>query len=300
MANETKENKEEHIQDFSNAPPPESSQNDTTAAGEGDPAGAAAGEQIDWENDPRIAYNQVTGTWIFEDPDTGAEYEYSASARAWMPVADEGELRTQQAAYGEVADAEEEGTAKRAREDYELGSGDDVEKKRQQKEEQKQQRKRKKREESKREAPRNRGVYIQGLPTGPGTTVAGLEAELAAAFGRYGVIAEDLRGGMGKKHVRVYANKETGAVNGDALVVYFRPESVELAVQMMDGALLRADDASSTVRVEAAQYNPAGKKKDGEEGEENGATEDGEQRKLTEDEKREKRRLQKKYQKMQE
>lgn len=91
---------------------------------------------------------------------------------------------------------------------------------------------------------KNTAVYITGLP---------LDAELdeiIARFSKCGVIEED---DDGDTKVKMYA-KDDGTFNGEALVVYFKEESVALAVAMLDGAELRIGDASTRMDVSQAEF----------------------------------------------
>lgn len=58
------------------------------------------------------------------------------------------------------------------------------------------------------------------------------EDEIADVFKRYGVLAENIE--TRKPRIKMYPDEKTGKFKGEALVVYFRPESVGLAIQMLD------------------------------------------------------------------
>ena len=83
-------------------------------------------------------------------------------------------------------------------------------------------------------------------------------AEIAAVFGRYGVLSED---DAGQPRVKIYTTEE-GMPKGEALVSFFRPESVELAVSVLDEGCLRAADGQTkpVMRVSKAEFG--GGKKD--------------------------------------
>ena len=69
-------------------------------------------------------------------------------------------------------------------------------------------------------------------------------------FGKFGVIEED---DEGAPKVKLYA-REDGAFSGDALVVYFKEESVELAVGLLDDAELRLGEVGPRMRVQRAEF----------------------------------------------
>lgn len=74
--------------------------------------------------------------------------------------------------------------------------------------------------------------------------------EVVARFNKCGVLEED---DDGDPKVKLYA-KEDGSFSGEALVVYFKEESVALAVAMLDDAELRIGDAATTMNVSQAEF----------------------------------------------
>ncbi|PKI83294.1 hypothetical protein MVES_002791 [Malassezia vespertilionis] len=94
----------------------------------------------------------------------------------------------------------------------------------------------------------NTAVYVSDLP---------LDAdreEIAQVFARYGVLLED---DQGEPRVKLYHDSQTGAFKGEALVVYFKPESVELAIQLLDDSYLRAAKGVTSgpqMHVERAEF----------------------------------------------
>jgi len=74
--------------------------------------------------------------------------------------------------------------------------------------------------------------------------------ELAERFGKCGVIEED---DEGEPKIKMYA-REDGSFSGDALVVFFKEDSVTLAVNLMDEAELRLGDVSTRMKVQRAQF----------------------------------------------
>jgi HIV Tat-specific factor 1 len=71
-----------------------------------------------------------------------------------------------------------------------------------------------------------------------------------ACFSKYGVLEED---DEGEPKVKMYA-AEDGSFNGEALVVYFKEDSVSLAVTILDESELRLGDPSSTMQVARADF----------------------------------------------
>jgi HIV Tat-specific factor 1 len=91
---------------------------------------------------------------------------------------------------------------------------------------------------------KNTAVYVTGLPadTDP--------EELHERFARCGVIEED---DEGEPKVKMYA-RDDGTFSGEALVVYFKEDSVVLALNLLDDAELRLGDSSTVMRVQGAQF----------------------------------------------
>ncbi|KAA8915966.1 hypothetical protein TRICI_001883 [Trichomonascus ciferrii] len=168
------------------------------------------------ESDPRIAFSQITGKWIFEDDETGLEYEYDEELGQWNPVPDKEEMEQQQRAYEKRRPESDENREK----------------------------KKIKTEQPKAPKPTS-AVYVSELPLDI------TFEELEQTFSKFGVIAEDLK--TGEKKIRLYKD-EDGRPKGDALVIYFKPESVPLAVELMDDTKIRPTDEKN-IRVQKADYS---------------------------------------------
>ncbi|ORZ37385.1 hypothetical protein BCR44DRAFT_85166 [Catenaria anguillulae PL171] len=101
-------------------------------------------------------------------------------------------------------------------------------------------------------APRpNTSIYLSPLP--PDVTAS----ELHVACSKYGIILDDLTTGIPK--IKLYTDPATGKFKGDALVTYYKPESVALAIQLLDDCPLRASEPehperNPRVRVSEAQF----------------------------------------------
>ncbi|KAI9204268.1 uncharacterized protein BJ171DRAFT_122085 [Polychytrium aggregatum] len=187
----------------------------------------------DWSHLPTASFNVETGTWSKLNDD-GVRYEWDDDKQAWFPMWDETLIQSQQSAY-KIDGVEEEEPAARPRDKRKvvytgLDQGDDS------------QHQKKPKPEAKK--PPNTSIYVTGLP--PDTTVD----EMKDSFGKYGIIMEDLL--TGQPRIKLYKD-QNGNLKGDALVTYFKEESVALACNLMDEAEFRFGEASK-IRVQPAVF----------------------------------------------
>jgi HIV Tat-specific factor 1 len=109
---------------------------------------------------------------------------------------------------------------------------------------------------------KNTAVYVSQLP------LDATHEEIIERFRKFGVLEED---DDGEPKVKMYA-KDDGTFSGEALVVYFKEESVTLAETMLDDAELRIGDVGTRMKVQKAEFGhkqgeaPAHAKADGEDG----------------------------------
>lgn len=157
--------------------------------------------------DPRISYDQTEDKWIFEDPETNDNFEFNPVLERWIPL-----IYTDES---NLTEAQKEIQEKKKQKLQEL----------------------KEEKQNRKKTPVQRAVYVSKLPLDTDLT------ELKQIFSKYGIIAEDLL--TGKPKIKLYTDEE-GNFKGDALVVYLKPESVELSIQMLNGIKLRVkgDDIS--------------------------------------------------------
>ncbi|OSD06718.1 hypothetical protein PYCCODRAFT_1430915 [Trametes coccinea BRFM310] len=219
------------------------------------PAALASGSSAEdqaaaFANDPRVHFDRTAGTWRFEQDD-GTELEYDAAKGAWVPVLDEDLVKAQQAAYS-VAGVDEETPAapvlkrlNKKRKEPADGPGPSGSNKRGKNGDAA--------ASSSERRSKNTAVYVTGLPPD-----ADMD-EIAARFGKFGLIEED---DEGNPKVKLYA-REDGSFSGDALVVYFKEESVDLAITMLDDAELRLGEPSTRMHVQRAEFSHKHEKSEG-------------------------------------
>ncbi|KAG9094742.1 hypothetical protein FRC06_010520 [Ceratobasidium sp. 370] len=209
--------------------------------------------QAQFASDPRIHFSRETQTWHFEDDD-GREMEWDATKNTWIEVVDEEMVKAQQAAYA-IEGVDEETPAapvlarnnkKRKKEPVDYTSNTDtsapgpsIKRGKIGKTD---------RAGDAAPAPRkskNTAVFVSSLPPDAEAD------EIAARFGRFGLIMED---DDGKPKVKLYQT-EDGIFNGDALVVYYKEESVDLAVTLLDDAELRLGESGTRMKVQRAEFS---------------------------------------------
>lgn len=193
--------------------------------------------------DPRYHFDRPSGTWRFENDD-GDELEYDEQKQVWKAVVDDDLVKAQQAAYS-IAGVDEETPAapvlarskkRKEPEDYTsatpVNAGPST--------------KRGKKDKPHAEKKsKNTAVYVTGLPTDTD------QDELVERFSRCGLIEED---DEGEPKVKMYA-KEDGSFSGEALIVYFKEDSVLLALNILDDAELRIGEVSTRMKVEKAEFS---------------------------------------------
>ncbi|KAJ9116667.1 hypothetical protein QFC20_000601 [Naganishia adeliensis] len=208
----------------------------------------------EFSTDPRVHFDKAVGKWQYEDEATNQEFEWNEPGQTWVPVISDDLIRAQQAAYAiqGVDEAEEvapkrhianQRKRKQAEIDYTSNdpipsastglpppAGSELAAKTR---------------AAKVVKPRPvTDVYVSNLP--PRTTVD----LLAQIFGRAGLLMTD---DEGNPKIKLYTD-EAGTFKGDALVSYFKGESVDLAVTLFDDTELEMGSGEGNIHVSKAEY----------------------------------------------
>ncbi|KAK2760713.1 hypothetical protein FQN54_001948 [Arachnomyces sp. PD_36] len=185
-----------------------------------------------FDTDPRISFSKLDDKYILETED-GAEFEYDAALKRWVASLDDALLEQQREAY-KVQGVDENEPAvqqkKKKRKQYTNG------------------------EEDTGNAPKakkarvNTAVYVTSIPLDASPD------EINDVFSKCGVISEEID--RGRPRIKMYTDDE-GNFKGDALVVYFRKESVDLAIQMLDETDFRFGEMgpAGKMKVQAADFS---------------------------------------------
>ncbi|KAF9101821.1 hypothetical protein BGX29_005238 [Mortierella sp. GBA35] len=246
-------------------------------------AGAVAegGPQIVQQN---MHYIEETGRWTYTDAE-GVSFEYDENLKAWFPMFNEQLIQAQQSAYGETIPdnlesvyAENARRQKRKQDDpHGLYSGANYNKGDNDEEEADEDRgdahllgesdfppglasipgqsdgtnnyankkqKQPKGGKGERKPKPISSVFVTGLPLD-----TDLE-EVIEVFKKGGVFMEDENE---KPRIKLYTNSQ-GQRNGEGLVTYLRPESVALAIDLLDDTEYRPGVERGRIRVQQAQF----------------------------------------------
>ncbi|KAE8452407.1 hypothetical protein EG329_001108 [Mollisiaceae sp. DMI_Dod_QoI] len=202
-----------------------------------EPGGSAFPTNVEeFDSDERISFSKLDNKFLLVQDD-GTEFEFDDAIKRWIPVVDEALLEEQQKAY-RVSGVDEsepvESLKKKRKKEYINGEDEGG---------------RAPKAPKKAKAPlpprANTAVYVTGLPLD--VTVD----EVHEVFSRKcGVIAEEID--SGKPRIKLYTDSN-GDFKGDALVVFFKAPSVNMAITLLDDTQFRLGDRSKvTMRVQAA------------------------------------------------
>ncbi|KAL8694345.1 MAG: hypothetical protein Q9218_000982 [Villophora microphyllina] len=195
----------------------------------------------DFDADDRISFSKLDNKFVLE-ADDGQEFEFDNALKRWVPVLDNALLEQQRQAYAVQGVDENEPAQpqkKKRKQEYvngedEIGGRANTSKKAKATPEARER--------------KNTAIYITNLP--PDVSVQ----EVSDVFSRCGVIAEEID--RGKPRIKLYTDDD-GNFKGDALILYFRAESVDLAVQMLDDTDFRLGQSApgGKMKVAAADFS---------------------------------------------
>lgn len=203
-----------------------------------------------------VTYSTIKGTYLYENEDEGTMFEFDHVTRGWRlieeePVVavetsrvDEDELEVALVA-GETADNDTETAEEKKPSDSATDKKAIQEQLKKKRKEAIEERKNAKKAQ-KSDKPPQKAIYVSGLPS------TATNEDLVDIFQKYGVLAEDVY--TGKKKARVYVD-EQGNGKGDGLVVFFKPESVKLAVDMLHNQPVYVGDKMVTINVQPAVFD---------------------------------------------
>ncbi|KAL8646703.1 MAG: hypothetical protein Q9210_005978, partial [Variospora velana] len=195
----------------------------------------------DFDADDRISFSKLDNKFILETED-GQEFEFDDALKRWIPALDNALLEQQRQAYAvQGVDESEPAQPPKKKRKQEYVNGEDETGGRANTT------KKAKPTAEPRER-KNTAVYVTNLPLDVSVQ------EVSDVFSRCGVIAEEID--RGKPRIKLYTD-DNGNFKGDALILYFRAESVDLAIQMLDDSDFRLGQAApgGKMRVAAADFS---------------------------------------------
>ncbi|KAL9587309.1 MAG: hypothetical protein Q9212_000356 [Teloschistes hypoglaucus] len=222
----------------------------------------------DFDADDRISFSKLDNKFILEAND-GQEFEFDNALKRWVPALDNALLEQQRQAYAvQGVDENEPAQPHKKKRKQEYVNGEDVRiplplslRLLRSSHASKQMLSASRQEiggranTSKKAKPtpetrerKNTAVYVTNLPTDVSVQ------EVSDVFSRCGVIAEEID--RGKPRIKLYTDDD-GNFKGDALILYFRAESVDLAVQMLDDTDFQLGRAApgGKMKVAAADFS---------------------------------------------
>ncbi|KAJ2942155.1 hypothetical protein O0L34_g11070 [Tuta absoluta] len=209
-------------------------------------------ESNEWEAKPGQAdvpgrvYSYEEDTHVYTEPD-GSKFFWDDTKKAWIPKVDDDFLAFYQMSYGFVDNTSKDTESKEELKKKEIQKKLDnaaagVKRKNEP-------------QWFEPSAENNTKVYVSNLPQDL------TEEEFVNFMQKCGLVERDPH--TQKMKVKMYMDKEHNCFKGDALCTYIKIESVELALNLLDGSDLKGN----TVKVERAhfqlkgEYNPALKPK---------------------------------------
>lgn len=195
------------------------------------------------KEDPNINYDGTTYTKV--DPSDNMMYEWDAQRRAWFPKLDEDFMATYQLSYGFNPDGTKNENPLKFDDENEEEEEAKAEELKQKMEQENAKATKKKPTWFEMDETRNTKVYVSNLPDSM------TEAMFMTLMQKCGMVLLDEK--SSKPKVKLYKDEE-GNFKGDALCTYIKVESVELALQILDGYQV----GNKRISVEPAKFQQKG------------------------------------------
>ncbi|KAJ4416532.1 hypothetical protein N0V85_002253 [Neurospora sp. IMI 360204] len=202
----------------------------------------------EFDKDERISFSKLDNKYIAVQDD-GAEYEFDEGLKRWLPIIDEALIEEHQRAYITSLGDDDTETGQSGKGQGKKRKNNDREDSASSNNMNNRPSKNQKREKAPREPKQNTAVYVTGLP------LDATADEVAELFSRKcGVIAEEID--SGRPRIKMYTDAN-GNFKGDALIVFFKPQSVEMAIMLLDDTDFRFEPSpdGSRMRVQAADMS---------------------------------------------
>ncbi|KAK4136501.1 hypothetical protein BT67DRAFT_487905 [Trichocladium antarcticum] len=202
----------------------------------------------EFDQDERISFSRLDNKYIAVHDD-GTEFEFDNNSTRWVPMVDEALIEEQQRGYEMLAaeasfDAQDTAQGRKRKMDQYNDREDNN--KHQNEDRPPKNPRRQKPSRGPPQPKQNTAVYVTGLPADA------TAEEVAELFSRKcGVIAEEID--SGRPRIKMYTDAD-GNFKGDALVVFFKPQSVDMAIMLLDDTDFRftPSSSSSKMHVQAA------------------------------------------------
>ncbi|KAI9228434.1 MAG: hypothetical protein DHS80DRAFT_30834 [Piptocephalis tieghemiana] len=167
-------------------------------------------------------FSEEQNCWTAYDPAARVTLVYDENQKGWFPMWDEELIQQQQSIYVPSSSGNGRPTQNSLSTQGSSSSGN---------------RKRSRNQNPEDKAPPpprpTSSIYVTGLPKD-----VSME-EVSSYFSKGGIIMEDLA--YGGKKIKLYTHPD-GTLKGDALITYLKPESVDLAISLLDESSMRPGD----------------------------------------------------------
>ncbi len=194
-----------------------------------------------------LTYDKINKRYSISKGESSISYIFDNIIQRWVPSAIE--EQEQDVAKEYVDDSSEvTDTRKRKIEKDEETEKSELKRMRHEKRAKLKKQKQEERDKARRQ---NKCVYVTGLPLD-----ATIE-EIQKVFERFGLIDKDLK--TGERKIKLYKDAE-GKFKGDGLIQYYKSESCDLAIEMLNGTPLRSLGDKDSIQMKVSKAVFEGKK----------------------------------------